>query len=151
MLSRHPQTYSRLKERSTEESPRRKASSPQILLQGTKIHMTTLWHFLRAPPWPLADSYRMKHGLLLEFPINSSSEIVGTRLTRVVRRSPPLLFFLKEREGRTIKDGQDSDRPRVHEARGLDRRRLNLEQKRTKHATIQEHSPIKRTKDLRGV
>jgi hypothetical protein len=62
--------------------------------------------FLRAPPWPLADSYRMEHGLPLEFPINSSPETVGTRLMRVVQRSPPLLLFLKkEREGRTIKDG----------------------------------------------
>jgi hypothetical protein len=51
--------------------------------------------FLRAPPWPLADSYRMEHGLPLEFPINSSPETTETRLTRVVRRSPPLLLFLK--------------------------------------------------------
>jgi hypothetical protein len=49
--------------------------------------------FLRAPPWPLADSYRMEHRLTLEFPVNSSSETVGTRPTRVVRRSPPLLLF----------------------------------------------------------
>jgi hypothetical protein len=61
--------------------------------------------FLRAPPWLLADSYRMEHGLPLEFPVNSSPEIVGTRPTRVVQCSPPLLLFLKkEREGRTIKD-----------------------------------------------
>jgi hypothetical protein len=108
--------------------------------------------FLRAPLWPLADSYRMEHGLPLEFPINSSPEIIGTRPMRVVRHSPPLLLFLKkEREGRTIKDSQDSNRPRMHEARGLDRRRPNLERKRTKHVTIQEHSSIKCTKDLRGV
>jgi hypothetical protein len=52
--------------------------------------------FLRAPSWPLADSYRMEHGLPLEFPVNSSPETVGTHLTRVVRRSPPLLLFLKK-------------------------------------------------------
>jgi hypothetical protein len=102
--------------------------------------------FLRAPPWPLADSYRMEHGLPLEFPANSSPKTVGTRPTRVVRRSPPLLLFSKkEHEGRTIKDGQDSDRPRAREARGLDRKRLNLKRKRTKHVTMtqmQEHSLI---------
>jgi hypothetical protein len=62
--------------------------------------------FLRAPPRPLADSYRMEHGLPLEFLVSSSPETAGTRPTRVVRRSPPLLLFLKkEHEGRTIKDG----------------------------------------------
>jgi hypothetical protein len=34
--------------------------------------------FFRAPPRPLADSYRMEHGLPLKFPINSSPEIVKT-------------------------------------------------------------------------
>jgi hypothetical protein len=48
---------------------------------------------LRAPPRPLADSYRMEHGIPLEFPVNSSSETVGTRPTRIVRCSPPLLPF----------------------------------------------------------
>jgi hypothetical protein len=95
--------------------------------------------FLRAPPRSLADSYRMEHGLPLEFPVISSPETARTRPMRVVRRSPPLLLFLKkEREGRTIKDGQDPDRPRAHEARGLDRRRPNLERKRIKRATIQK-------------
>jgi hypothetical protein len=128
------------------ESPRREASSPRILLHGTEIHATTLWHFLRAPPWPLADSYRMEHRLPLEFPANSSPETVRTRLTRVVRRSPPLLLFSKkEHEGRTIKDGQNFDRPHVREARRLDHKRLNLKQNRTKHVMMtqmQEHSLI---------
>jgi hypothetical protein len=79
-----PQTYSRPEERSTVEFPRRKASSPRTLSHGTDIHTTTLWHFWRVPPWPLADSYQMEHGLPLEFPANSSPEIVGTRLMRVV-------------------------------------------------------------------
>jgi hypothetical protein len=51
---------------------------------------------LRAPPWPLAHSYRMEHGLPLEFPVNSSPKTIGTRPTRVVRRSPPLLLFPKK-------------------------------------------------------
>jgi hypothetical protein len=81
----------------------------------------------------------MEHGLPLEFPVNSSPETAGTRPTRVVRRSPPLLLFLKkERESRAIKDDQDPDRPRAHEARGLDRRRPNLERKRTKRTMIQK-------------
>jgi hypothetical protein len=52
--------------------------------------------FLRAPPWPLANSYRMEHGLPLEFPVNSSPETVKTRPMRVVRRFPPLLLFPKK-------------------------------------------------------
>jgi hypothetical protein len=91
-LSRHPQTYSRLEERSTVESPQREASSPWILSHGTEIRTTTLWYFWRAPPWLLVNSYRMEHGLPLEFPANSSPEIVETRSTRVVRCSPPLLL-----------------------------------------------------------
>jgi hypothetical protein len=51
--------------------------------------------FCRAPPWMLADSYQMEHRLPLEFPANSSPETVKTRPTRVVRRSPPLLLFLR--------------------------------------------------------
>jgi hypothetical protein len=104
-LSRRPQTYLRLKERSTEESPRREASSPRILSQGIEIDTTT----------------------------------------------PPPFFLKREREGRTIKDGQDSDRPHAYEARGLDRRKPNFERKKTEHAMIREHSSIKRTKDLGGV
>jgi hypothetical protein len=36
--------------------------------------------------------YQMEHGLPLEFPANSSPEIIGTRPMRVVRRSPPRLL-----------------------------------------------------------
>jgi hypothetical protein len=50
-----------------------------------------------------------------------------------------------------IKDGQDSDRPRVHKARGLDRKKLDLKRKRARHVTMREHSSIKRTKVLGGV
>jgi hypothetical protein len=87
-----PQTYSRLEERSTMESPRREASSPRILSHGTELHTTTLWHFWRAPSRPLANPYRIGHGLPLEFAANSSLEIDGTRPSRVVRHSPPLLL-----------------------------------------------------------
>jgi hypothetical protein len=88
---------------------------------------------LRAPPWPLADSYRMEHGLPLEFLANSSPETVETRLMRVVRRSPLLLLFLKkEHEGQMIKDGQDSHRPRACEARGRDHKRLKPQTKEDK-------------------
>jgi hypothetical protein len=48
-----------------------------------------------------------------------------------------------------IKDGQDFDRSHAREARGLDRRKPK--QKKTEQATIQEHSPIERAKDLGGV
>jgi hypothetical protein len=65
---------------------------PSDPIAGTKIRTTTLWHFWRAPPWPLVDSYRMEHELPLEFPANSSPEIIETRPARIVRRSPPLLL-----------------------------------------------------------
>jgi hypothetical protein len=39
-----------------------------------------------------------------------------------------------------IKDGQDSDRPHAHEARGLDREKPNPERKKAGHAMIREHS-----------
>jgi hypothetical protein len=35
--------------------------------------------------------------------------------------------------------------------RGLDRRKPNLEQKKTEHAMIREHSSIEHAKDLGGV
>jgi hypothetical protein len=39
----------------------------------------------------------------------------------------------------------------MHEARGLDRRKPNLEWEKIEHATIRERSSIERVKDLRGV
>jgi hypothetical protein len=80
------------KESSAVESPRREASSPWIPLNGAEIHVTTLWHFWRAPPRLLADPYQTGHGLPLESPASNSPKIVGTRPPRVVRRSPPLLL-----------------------------------------------------------
>jgi hypothetical protein len=88
------------------ESPRREASSPRILSNGAKIHTTTLWHFWRAPPRPLADPYQTGHGLPLEFLASSSSETVETSPSRVVRRSPPLLLSQRMHEGRTMKTGK---------------------------------------------
>jgi hypothetical protein len=52
--------------------------------------MRLLFGIFRAPPCPLVDSYRMEHGLPIEFLINSSPE------TRVVRHSSPLLLFPKK-------------------------------------------------------
>jgi hypothetical protein len=56
-------------------------------------------------------------------PASSSPEIVGTHPNEgsTTFPTPP-----PEREGRTAKDGRDSDRPRGREAQGLDRRNLNL-------------------------
>jgi hypothetical protein len=45
----------------------------------------------------------MKHGLPLEFPANSSPEIVGTRPMREYDVPHPSSFSKKEREGRMIK------------------------------------------------
>jgi hypothetical protein len=95
----------------------------------------------------------MEHGLPLEFPINSSPETIGTRPNEgsTTFPHPSSLFLKREHEGRTIKDGQDSDRPHAHEARGLDRRKPNLEWKKTGHAMTQGRSLIERVKDLEGV
>jgi hypothetical protein len=71
------------------ESPWKETSSPWILSNGAEIHMTTLWHFWRAPLRSLANPYQIGHGLPLEFPASSSPEIVRTRPSRVVRRSYP--------------------------------------------------------------
>jgi hypothetical protein len=51
--------------------------------------------FLRAPLWPLADSYRIEHGLTLEFPVNSSPEAIGTRPNEgsMTFPTPPPFFF----------------------------------------------------------
>jgi hypothetical protein len=53
--------------------------------------------------------------------------------------------FLKGACGSYDEDGQDTDRPRVHEARGLDRKKANHERKRTECAMIaqmREHSSV---------
>jgi hypothetical protein len=71
------------------ESPRREASSPQILSDGAEIHMATLCYLWRAPSRPLADPHRLGHGLPLKFPTSSSPEVVRTHPSRVVRHSCP--------------------------------------------------------------
>jgi hypothetical protein len=48
-------------------------------------------------------------------------------------------------------DGWDSDRPRAHEARGLDRNEPYSKQKDADHATTRNHPLIRRIKDLEGV
>jgi hypothetical protein len=79
MLSRHPKTYLRLKEKVDRGIPSEggiEPSNPIARNQDLQDHSLA---FLRAPLRPLADSYRMEHGLTLEFPVNSSPEAVGTR------------------------------------------------------------------------
>jgi hypothetical protein len=62
---------------------------PSNPIERAEIHTTTLWHFWRAPPRPLADPYRMGHGLPLEFLASSSPGTDETRPSRVVRCSHP--------------------------------------------------------------
>jgi hypothetical protein len=67
-LSRHPKTYSRLKEKVNEGIPSEggiEASNPITRNRDPHNHSLA---FLRETLWPLADSYRMEHGLTLEFP-----------------------------------------------------------------------------------
>jgi hypothetical protein len=110
VFSRHPRTYSRLKQRLAMESPWREALSPRIPSNEAEIHAITLWHFWRAPPRPPANPYRTGHGLPLEFPASSSPEIVETRPSRVVRRSHPTSLpkgrvrVIRLKTGRTLID-----------------------------------------------
>jgi hypothetical protein len=123
-FSRCPQTYSRLKERSTVESPQEEASSPRVLPNGPEIHTTTLWRFWRAPPWPPADPYRTGHGLPLELPASNSPEIVETHPSMVVRRSHPSSLPKGCVRVKQLKNEQNLDRSHAHEARGFVRNRL---------------------------
>jgi hypothetical protein len=67
-LSRHPKTYSRLKEKVCKGIPSEGGIEPSNpIARNQDLHDFSL-AFLRAPPWPLADSYRMEHGLALESP-----------------------------------------------------------------------------------
>jgi hypothetical protein len=63
--------------------------------------------------------------------------------------TPPPFSKKREREGRTIEDGRDSDRPRAYEAQGLDRKTEPRNEKI--QTTIRDHSPVERIKDLGGV
>jgi hypothetical protein len=141
-LSRHPKTYSRLKEKVDGGIPSEGGIEPSNPIERNRDPHDYSLAFLRAPLWLLADSYRMEHRLPLEFPVSSSPETVETRPNEgsTTFSTPPPFFLKREHEGRTIKDGQDSDRPHAHEARGLDRKKPNPERKKAGHATIQEHS-----------
>jgi hypothetical protein len=78
MLSRYPKTYSRIKEKVDGEIPSEGGIEPSNPIARNRDPQDYSLAFLRAPPRPLADSYRMEHGLPLEFPVNSSPETVKT-------------------------------------------------------------------------
>jgi hypothetical protein len=67
-LSRHPKTYSRLKEKVDKGIPSEGGIEPSNPIARNRDPHDYSLAFLRAPPWPLADSYQMEHGLTLEFP-----------------------------------------------------------------------------------
>jgi hypothetical protein len=77
-LSRHPKTYSRLKEKVNEGIPSEGGIEPSNPIERNRDPHDYSLAFLRASSRLLADSYRMKHGLPLEFPVNSSPETVRT-------------------------------------------------------------------------
>jgi hypothetical protein len=121
--------YSRLKEKVDEGIPSEGGIEPLNPIARNRDPHDHSLAFLRAPLWPLADSYRMEHGLTIESPVSSSPETVETRPNEgsMTFPTPPLFFLKREHEGRTTKDSQDSDRPHAYEARGLDRKKPNLE------------------------
>jgi hypothetical protein len=78
-LSRHLKTYSRLKEKVDGGIPSERGIEPSNPIARNQDPHDYSLASLRAPLRPLADSYRMEHGLPLEFPIDSSPETVETR------------------------------------------------------------------------
>jgi hypothetical protein len=94
MISRHPKTYSRLKEKVDRGIPSEGGIEPSNPIARNRDPQDHSLAFLRAPPRPLADSYRMEHGLSLEFPINSSPETVKTRPNKdsTTFHTPPPFF-----------------------------------------------------------
>jgi hypothetical protein len=79
MLSRHPKTYLRLKEEVDGGIPSEGGIEPSNHIVRNQDPQDHSLAFFRAPPRQLADSYRMEHGLPLEFPVNSSLETIRTR------------------------------------------------------------------------
>jgi hypothetical protein len=77
-LLRHPKTYSRLKEKVDGGIPSEGGIEPSNHIARNRDPHDYSLAFLRVPPRPLADSYRMEHGLTLEFHVNSSPEAVET-------------------------------------------------------------------------
>jgi hypothetical protein len=93
-LLRHPKTYSRLKEKVDEGIPSEGGIEPSNPIDRNRDPHDYSLTFLRVPPWPLADSYRIEHGLPLEFPVNISPETVETRPNEGSTTFPtPLPFF----------------------------------------------------------
>jgi hypothetical protein len=77
-LLRHLKTYSRLKEKVDGGIPSEGGIKPSNPIARNRDPQDHSLAFLRAPPRLLADSYRMEHGLPLEFPVNSSPGTVET-------------------------------------------------------------------------
>jgi hypothetical protein len=71
--------YLRLKEKVDGGIPLEEGIEPSNPITRNRDPQDHSLAFLRAPPRPLADSYRMEHGLPLEFPVNSSPKTVRTR------------------------------------------------------------------------
>jgi hypothetical protein len=86
--------YSRLKEKVDGGIPSEGGIEPSNPITRNRDPHDYSLAFLRAPPWSLADSYRMEHGLTLEFPVNSSPEAVRTRPNEgsTTFRTPPPFF-----------------------------------------------------------
>jgi hypothetical protein len=93
-LSRHPKTYSRLKEKVNGGIPSEGGIEPSNPIARNRDPQDHSLAFLRAPLRPLADSYRMEHGLPLEFPVNSSPETIGTHPNKgsMTFPTPPPFF-----------------------------------------------------------
>jgi hypothetical protein len=93
-LSRHPKTYSRLKEKVDGGISSERGIEPSNPIARNRDPQDHSLASLRAPPWPLADSYRMEHRLTLEFPVNSSPETIRTHPNEGSTMFPTLpLFF----------------------------------------------------------
>jgi hypothetical protein len=96
VLLRHPKMYSSLKEKVDGGIPSEGGIEPSNPIARNRDPHDYSLAFLRAPPWLLADSYRMEHGLTLEFPVNSSPEAIRTRPNEGSMTFPTLLLFSKK-------------------------------------------------------
>jgi hypothetical protein len=96
-LSRHPKTYSRLKGKVDGGIPSEGGIEPSNPSARNRDPQDRSLAFLRAPLWPLADSYRMEHRLPLESPVSSSPETVGTHPNEGSTTFPTPPPFFKKR------------------------------------------------------
>jgi hypothetical protein len=75
--------YSRLKENVDGGIPLEEGIEPSNPITRNQDPHDYSLAFLRAPPWLLANSYQMEHGLTLEFPLiahRRPSELTQTRV-----------------------------------------------------------------------